>query len=255
MDKKIVILAGKGSSTLFMLNGIKDKYQIHKVIIEQPVNKKLFLKRRIKKLGLKTVFGQILFQIFCVKFLNITSKSRVHKIKADNNLSDKAVPDEILIEVPSVNSNECENLLQKLNPDIIIVNGTRIISKKTLNCIDATFLNTHAGITPKYRGVHGAYWALVNNDINNCGVTVHLVDAGIDTGGILYQKKINILDNDNFTTYPYLQIAEGIKLMSKAIDDIINNRISIKDKHSKSKLWSHPTIWKYLWLRIKKGIK
>ena len=255
MNKKIVILAGKGNSALFMYNGIKDKYQIHKVIIERPVNKKIFIKRRIKKLGFITVFGQILFQIFCVKFLNITSKKRVQEIKTSNSLSNNYVPDEILIEVPSVNSSECKTLLQKLNPDIIIVHGTRIISKKTLNCTNAIFLNTHAGITPNYRGVHGAYWALANNDINNCGVTVHLVDAGIDTGGILYQKNINILDNDNFTTYTYLQIAEGIKLMAKAVSDIINNRVLVKEKHSTSKLWSHPTIWKYLWLRINKGIK
>ena len=80
MGKKIVMLAGKGSSTLFMYNGIKDQYQIDKVIIEQPVNRKIFIKRRIKKLGLATVFGQIMFQIFCVKFLNITSKRRVQEI-------------------------------------------------------------------------------------------------------------------------------------------------------------------------------
>ena len=255
MNKKIVILAGKGSSTLFMYNGIKGEYQIDKVIVEQPVNKKTFIKRRINKLGIITVFGQILFQIVCVKFLNITSKKRVQEIKTSNNLSENSIPEEILIEVPSVNSSECKTLLQKLNPDIIIVNGTRIISKKTLNCTNAVFINTHAGITPNYRGVHGAYWALANNDLNNCGVTVHLVDPGIDTGGVLYQKNINILDNDNFTTYTYLQIVEGIKLMTKVIDDIINNRISVKDKSSTSKLWSHPTIWKYLWLRIIKGIK
>lgn len=255
MDKKIIILAGNGSSTLFMYNGIKGKYQIDKVIIEQPVNKKKFLKRRIKKLGFITVFGQILFQVFCVKLLNIISKSRVKEIKKYNNLSDNSIPTEILIEVASVNSKACETLLKKINPDIIIVNGTRIISEKTLNCTDALILNTHAGITPSYRGVHGAYWALVNNDINNCGVTVHLVDAGIDTGGILYQKSINILHKDNFTTYTYLQIAEGIKLMIKAIDDAINNTTSIKNNHSESKIWSHPTIWTYLCLRIMKGIK
>ena len=129
------------------------------------------------------------------------------------------------------------------------------ISKKTLNCINATFINTHAGITPNYRGVHGAYWALANNDIDNCGVTVHLVDTGIDTGGILYQENIKITKQDNFTTYTYLQIAEGIKLMKKALNDIIKNNISIVKKQSDSKLWSHPTIWKYLITRITKGIK
>ena len=196
-----------------------------------------------------------MFQIVCVKLLNITSKKRVQEIKTSNKLSDKPIPEEILIEVPSVNSNECKTLLQKLNPDIIIVNGTRIISKKTLNSTNAVLVNTHAGITPNYRGVHGAYWALANNDRNNCGVTVHLVDPGIDTGGILYQENIEVINNDNFTTYTYLQIAKGIKLMKKALDDIINNNISINKKNSESNLWSHPTIWKYFWFRIIKRVK
>ena len=255
MGKKIIMLAGKGSSTLFMYNGIKGEYQIDKVIIEKSVSKKIFIKRRIKKLGLARVFGQIMFQIVCVKLLNITSKKRVQEIKTSNKLSDKPIPEEILIEVPSVNSNECKTLLQKLNPDIIIVNGTRIISKKTLNSTNAVLVNTHAGITPNYRGVHGAYWALANNDRNNCGVTVHLVDPGIDTGGILYQENIEVINNDNFTTYTYLQIAKGIKLMKKALDDIINNNISINKKNSESNLWSHPTIWKYYWYRIIKRVK
>ena len=255
MNKKIVILAGKGNSTLYMYNGIKEEFQINKVIIELPVNKKKFIQKRIKKLGAITVFGQILFQILCLKILNLISKNRVSEIKKKLNLSENSITDEILIEIPSVNSNECRELLQKINPDVVIVNGTRIISKKTLSCINAIFINTHTGITPNYRGVHGAYWALANNDIDNCGVTVHLVDTGIDTGAVLYQKNIKITKQDNFTTYPYLQIAEGIKLMKNALEDIINNSITIIEKQSDSKLFSHPTFWGYIINRITKGIK
>jgi folate-dependent phosphoribosylglycinamide formyltransferase PurN len=72
--------------------------------------------------------------------------------------------------------------LKAINPDLVIVNGTRIISKKVLSSINSKFVNIHVGITPKYRGVHGTYWALVNNDVENSGVTVHFVDEGIDTG-------------------------------------------------------------------------
>jgi folate-dependent phosphoribosylglycinamide formyltransferase PurN len=66
--------------------------------------------------------------------------------------------------------------LKAINPDLVIVNGTRIISKKVLSSINSKFVNIHVGITPKYRGVHGTYWALVNNDVENSGVTVHFVD-------------------------------------------------------------------------------
>ena len=255
MNKKIVILAGKGDTTLFMYNGLKDEFQIDKVIVEQPINRMTFIRRRIKKLGIITVFGQIIFQLFYVKLLQLMSKKRILEIIKENDLSDSPIPNNVLIEVPSVNSEECRVSLQKLNPDIIIVNGTRIIGKKTLNCINATFVNTHVGITPKYRGVHGGYWALVNNDVDNCGVTVHLIDTGIDTGGILYQDKIEITKKDNFTTYTYIQIAKGIQLMKKALNDLINDNISIINKKSDSKLWTHPTIWGYLYTRIKKGVK
>jgi methionyl-tRNA formyltransferase len=103
----------------------------------------------------------------------------------------------------------------------------------------------HAGITPKYRGVHGVYWALANKDPQNCGVTVHLVDAGIDTGAIISQKNITVNPQDNFVTYPLLQLAEGIPLMKKAIEDILSNRLVIQPATGESRLWHHPTIWQY----------
>ena len=138
----------------------------------------------------------------------------------------------------------------------MVVNGTRIISEKVLNAVNSFFINTHTGITPKYRGVHGAYWALTQDDMENCGVTVHLVDKGIDTGDILYQTTIKITEEDNFNTYPYLQVLEAIPLMLKALDDIIKGTVKIiSRKDLESKLWTHPTIFEYLQYRMTKGIK
>jgi folate-dependent phosphoribosylglycinamide formyltransferase PurN len=59
--------------------------------------------------------------------------------------------------------------------------------QRKYSSINSKFVNIHVGITPKYRGVHGTYWALVNNDVENSGVTVHFVDEGIDTGNIINQ--------------------------------------------------------------------
>ena len=101
---------------------------------------------------------------------------------ADYGLNEKEIPKQIIRRVRSVNNNDTINLLRDINPNAVVVNGTRIISKKVLSCIDAPFINTHLGITLKYRGVHGGYWALANGDPDNYGVTVHLIDVGIDTG-------------------------------------------------------------------------
>ena len=94
-------------------------------------------------------------------------------------------------EVPSVNSDLTIAELKRLSPAVVVVNGTRIIQEKVLGCVDAVFLNTHAGITPMYRGVHGGYWALASGDASNCGVTIHKVDKGIDTGSIVAQATIS----------------------------------------------------------------
>ena len=97
---------------------------------------------------------------------------------------------------------------------------------------------------------------MTRKDFKNCGVTVHLVDKGIDTGGILYQDTIEINDNDNFNTYPYHQIKKAIPLMLLALNDVSNNNIKIKKRDDlSSKIWSHPTIIDYLKYRYLRGIK
>jgi methionyl-tRNA formyltransferase len=102
-----------------------------------------------------------------------------------------------LLNISSVNDSECIAAIKKLNLDVIIVNGTRIISSKVMQ---ALFINTHTGITLQYR-VHGAYWVLVSNDKENCGVIVDKLDQGIDTGEIITQCTIEISKLVNFITY------------------------------------------------------
>ena len=255
-NKKIVLLAGKGESTNIVFNSINKNFGIYSVIIEEKENTKIFLKRRVRRLGIITVFGQILFQILIAKPLSIFSKNRKKEIINENLLDISKIPNEKINAVTSINSDITISLLKNLNPDIVIVNGTRIISKKVLSAVNCKFINTHAGITPKYRGVHGTYWALVNNDIKNSGVTVHFVDSGIDTGNIINQASVIPKKEDNFSTYPLLQLSEGLKILNEAIQDLIDNSlVAQKEKVTESILWYHPTIWKYLFYRIAKGVK
>ena len=252
---KILMLAGKGESSTLMFNGIKDSFLIEKIIFEERVSKKELLKRRMKKLGLATVFGQVFFMIFNNFWLKTTSKARIDQIKQQENLNEQRIDEALVSEVDSINSDETIRLLKEYQPDVVVVNGTRIIKKEVLDSIAAPFVNTHVGITPKYRGVHGGYWALTENDHEHCGVTVHLIDTGIDTGGILYQGTINVTDRDTFKTYPYLQMAVAIPLMKKAINDLAKKTYRTLDVDLPSKLWSHPTLLEYLKHRVLHGVK
>lgn len=248
------MLAGEGQSSTLMLNGIKDDFDIETIILEEPVSRKQLLKRRAKTLGILKVIGQIGFMGYNT-WLKKRSRNRITEIKSNHGLIDQKIDEKSISRVASVNSEETIAILKKIQPEVVVVNGTRIIKKQVLKAIDAPFINTHAGITPKYRGAHGGYWALTENDLAHCGVTVHLVDTGIDTGGVLYQEMIEVTKNDNFNTYPYLQMAAAIPLMKKSILDMANKSHKIQTVDLPSQLWSHPTLLEYLKHRILRGVK
>jgi folate-dependent phosphoribosylglycinamide formyltransferase PurN len=252
---KIIMLMSDGASSRIIFHKLKAICDIVLVVQEEPVPNSILLKNRIKKLGLFKVLGQILFMLFS-KILKKVSTNRINEIKDEFELDTSPVVHNNLIKVKNINQKEVEKILKTMNHDLILVNGTRIIKSNILDSSTKPFINTHVGITPKYRGVHGGYWALANNDRENCGVTVHLVDEGIDTGSVLYQSLIEPSMKDNFTTYPYLQTQKAVQLLYNIIHDIENN--CLKEKKSLtniSNIWSHPTILEYVYNYVTKGVK
>ena len=115
--------------------------------------------------------------------------SRAAQIAAENGLETDPQPRQAIIEVSSANSPEFLSSIEKLEPAVVLLAGCRLLSQKTLAAMPCPVLNYHAGITPGYRGMNGGYWALATGDAGNFGATVHLVDAGVDTGGVLHQVR------------------------------------------------------------------
>lgn len=254
-NKKLLFIAAKGLSSQIVLNALHKSFGVDAAIFEEKESTKKFLQRRIKKLGYLKVAGQVLFQLIVVPLLRKQAAIVIDTMVEQAQL-DTIQNDAILIhQVYSANDSSVIELVQNIQPDVVVINGTRILSKKLLTVISCPVINMHAGITPQYRGVHGAYWALVNGDEKNCGVTVHLVDEGVDTGDVLYQSLIKIAPEDNFLTYPIKQLIAGIPFLLKAVGDAFSNKLSPYSAAGNSNQWYHPTIWQYLYMRIKKGIK
>ena len=104
-----------------------------------------------------------------------------------------------------------------------------------------------------YRGVHGGYWAMVNRDAGNFGVTIHRVDKGVDTGYVLAQDVVSPAKGDGFFTYPLLQLQAGIPLLIEQIHRLSGRGWGVDDDRStrdpcsaKSRQWGHPTIIQYI---------
>jgi folate-dependent phosphoribosylglycinamide formyltransferase PurN len=253
---KIMLLAIEGDATNILYHKLSEEANIAGVLIEQPVSRSFLLFRRIQKLGLLKVIGQLLF-IPATVLLKLVSNKRIQEILKENNLSVSSIPGSLIKKVDNVNSEQAVAYIKEIAPELIIVSGTRIISKDVLNAVKVKFINIHTGITPLYRGVHGGYWALTMRDPVNCGVSVHLIDAGIDTGQIIEQARIFPTPKDNFITYPYLQLSKGIELLQEIQHQYRTTKV-FKDQKAplgRSKLWSHPTLFEYLYFRLVKGVK
>jgi folate-dependent phosphoribosylglycinamide formyltransferase PurN len=256
MEQKIILLAVDCDFTNMIYHALKKLYPDIEVIIEDPVSKGKLIRGRIKKIGLFKVFGQLIFQVGIYPFLKRRSEARIKEILYKAGMSSEPIPPEVIQKVGSANDKKSIELIKGKAPDLIIINGTRILSKEFVQSFQGKIMNIHAGITPAYRGVHGAYWALVNNDPENCGTTVHFVDSGIDTGSILAQAKVEVEPGDNFATYPYLQFAIGISLLISSMQKFFEDNLRVIPTVSdKTALWYHPTFIEYFYYWKTKKVK
>jgi folate-dependent phosphoribosylglycinamide formyltransferase PurN len=245
-QKKIILLASDCESSRWVYHALAETVSIEAVILEQPISKKELAKNRIKKIGFIPVLGQVLFSALVVPLLKLRSKKRKEYLVNKYGVNNNDFSSSKIHSVSSVNDEACLKAINLLQPDIIVVNGTRIISKKIIQSTNAVLVNMHVGITPHYRGSHGGYWALYNKDAENFGTTIHLIDAGIDTGAVLKQVFIKPDKEDNFATYPVLQAAAGIGALKEVLSSIISGDYKTFKNTEKGSMYFQPTLWQYL---------
>ncbi|MBN2050945.1 MAG: phosphoribosylglycinamide formyltransferase, partial [Spirochaetales bacterium] len=85
---------------------------------------------------------------------------------------------------------EALRILQDYNPHIVILAGfMRVLTPLFLDAWPNKVVNIHPSLLPKYPGTRGIEDSYASGD-REVGITIHLVDSGVDTGPVLLQKKI-----------------------------------------------------------------
>ncbi len=251
-SSRIVVLVSGGPLAEIIVNGLSARLGELTVIREALETKSAVIARRARLLGWPQALGQTAFGL--AQRLLFPGEVRTREIWCRYGLN--ATPDRSLTvyDVPSVNSEACRGLLRQLKPDVVAVYGTRILKPATLAAVDAPFINYHAGINPKYRGQHPGYWALASGDPENAGVTIHLVDQGVDTGSVLYQTPVSFTNADTIATYQHVQAAHALPLFAQALDDALCGRLNPKHVDLPSKQWFPPTLWSYVLTGMTRGV-
>jgi methionyl-tRNA formyltransferase len=101
--------------------------------------------------------------------------------------------------------------LRRLEPALLVLVGADIVPASMLAIPALGTINPHYGLLPAYRGMNVAEWSIFNGD--PVGVTVHLVDRGIDTGDVLLSAEIALDPGETFETLRSKQRQLAVRLL------------------------------------------
>jgi methionyl-tRNA formyltransferase len=126
------------------------------------------------------------------------------------------------------NNDEFKEQLEALKPDAVIVVGYgRIVPQWMLDLPPMGNINLHASLLPKYRGAAPIQWAIAKGE-RVTGVTTMRIDAGLDTGDILLQREMAVMEEDTAETISPRLAAVGAELMVETLRGLSEGKIPPK---------------------------
>lgn len=153
---------------------------------------------------------------------HILTPSPIKKLALEHNIE---------VYQPTKIRKEYEPILNTPCDIIITCAYGQIIPESILNYPRLGCVNVHASLLPKNRGGAPIHWAIIKGE-EKTGITIMYMDKGMDSGDIIKQESIDILDSDNVGTLHDKLSVLGAKLLMETLPSIIegtNERIKQND--------------------------
>ena len=127
------------------------------------------------------------------------------------------------------------NCMDDVKPDLIVLAGFLVVlPPMMIKKYEGRIINIHPALIPSFcgKGFYGlkVHEAVLARGVKITGATVHFVDEGTDTGPIILQQPVMVEEDDTpeILQKRVMEQAEW-KILPRAIDDIANGRVTIKD--------------------------
>ncbi|MCK9199365.1 MAG: methionyl-tRNA formyltransferase, partial [Bacilli bacterium] len=143
--------------------------------------------------------------------------SAVKQYALDNNLR--------LLQPANLKDKTFLEELKSLEADLQIVVAFRMLPKEVYAMPKMGTFNLHASLLPKYRGAAPIHWAVINGETQT-GLTTFLLNDKIDEGEIIFQEKIDILEEETTGELHDRMMIEGGKLVVKTVKAIESGNFS-----------------------------
>ncbi len=119
------------------------------------------------------------------------------------------------------------NELKALEPNLNVVVAFRMLPKVVWNLPEYGTFNLHASLLPDYRGAAPINWSIINGE-RKTGVTTFFIDEKIDTGHVIFQKEVEISENDTAGILHDKLMREGAQLVIQTLQGIEKDTIEVQ---------------------------
>ena len=143
--------------------------------------------------------------------------------------------------ISDLHSAEGVAMVKSLDCDVLAVCGAGLLKKSIFSLPRLGTINLHQGEAPAYRGVPPGFWELWNR-AERAGVTVHFIDAGVDSGDIILQKTTPILAHDTPQSLQKKLNELSLSLFPQAIERLAGPGYPRQKQMAAGKQYYFPTL-------------
>lgn len=214
---KIVLLCGAQHNQVALANKIAERFGLEGIVVERSAaNKKN-----------NTTFSGLIERVLN-KTIFISLRNAWFGMLDHYKKSYPSFPKTESISVGNINDDETIGFINKIKPDLLMVSGTSLLKKKILSIpIPLGIINLHTGLSPYIKGgPNCTNWCIADNKMHMIGNTVMWIDAGIDSGDLIYTALTPLTGQESLLKLhiKVMEHAHGIYLdaVQKIRDDLQN---------------------------------
>lgn len=125
---------------------------------------------------------------------------------------------------------EIVNIFKKYQIDLILLAGyMRVVGPTILDQYTGKIVNIHPALLPSFPGLHAQQQAF-DHGVKVSGCTVHFVDEGVDTGPIIIQRCVPVLEDDTEETLAERILEQEHKIFPEAVRLFVHGRLKIEGR-------------------------
>lgn len=204
---------------LWIANQANQKALAHKIHAQFPLAGIILeTKTKKQKLTLVKIADKIIENIF----LSRIGKAWWYMINHYNKQY-TSYPVVKLLDIENINSDKAYEFTQEINPDLIVVSGTRLVKEKMLSLKPTLgIINLHTGLSPYIKGgPNCTNWCIATNQFHLIGNTIMCIDAGIDSGNIITTQHTPFTGNETFNDVHLTVMEHAHSLYIHAIKQLL----------------------------------